>query len=74
MRRGTRRKTDNAVARAVSILGGPTKAAGICGVSNAAIHKWINRRSVSLLKHAVRLSRASGIPIEEFLGDEDSKQ
>jgi hypothetical protein len=28
---------------------------------------------VSLLKHALRLSRASGIPIEEFVGDEDSE-
>ena len=73
MRRGARRKTDNAVARAVAILGGPTKAAGICKVSNAAIHKWINRRSVTLLKHALRLSRASGVPIEEFVGEEEGE-
>ncbi len=72
MKRGTKRKKDNAVGRAVSALGGPTKAAGICGVSNTAIHKWIRRGSVTLLKHALRLSRASGIPIEEFEDDEDS--
>jgi DNA-binding transcriptional regulator YdaS (Cro superfamily) len=60
----------NVVERAVKIIGGPTKAATLCGVSNTAIHDWINKGSVSLLKHALRLSRASGIPIEEFVGDE----
>jgi len=74
MGRGTRRKGDNVVARAVAIVGGPTKAAGICKASNAVVHKWINRRKIPLLKHALRLSRASGIPIEEFVGDEDSDQ
>jgi len=73
MKRGTKRKKDSAVERAVSAVGGPTKAAGICRVSNTAIHKWIRRGSVTLLKHAVRLSRASGIAIEEFVGDEDSE-
>jgi len=34
---------------------------------------WIHKGHVSLLKHALRLSRASGIPIEEFVGDEDSE-
>ena len=34
---------------------------------------WIHKDHVSLLKHALRLSRASGIPIEEFVGDEDSE-
>ena len=73
MKRGTKRKKDNAVGRAVSAVGGPTKAAGICGVSNTAIHKWIRRGSVTLLKHALRLSRASGIPIEQFVDDEDDE-
>ncbi len=73
MKRDTKRKKNNAVERAVSAVGGPTKAARICLVSNTAIHKWIRRGSVSLLKHALRLSRASGIPIEEFVGDEDSE-
>jgi hypothetical protein len=72
MKRGTKKK-NSAVVRAVTAVGGPTKAAGICGVSNTAIHKWIRRGSVTLLKHALRLSRASGIPIEEFVGDADSE-
>ena len=47
------------------------RAAGICGVSNTAIDKPVRRGSVTLLKHALRLSRASGILIEEFVGDEE---
>jgi hypothetical protein len=73
-KRGIKKKSGtNAVSRAVAALGGPTKTAGICGVSNAAIHKWINRGSVTLLKNAVKLSKASGIPIEEFLGEGDEE-
>jgi hypothetical protein len=74
MKRGRGRKTDNAIARAVASLGGPTKAAIACRVSNAAIHKWIQRGSVSLLVHALRLSRASGIPIEEFASKDDEDE
>ena len=73
MKGGAKKKKDNVVGRAVSTVGGPTKAAGICGVSNTAIHKWIRRGSVTLLKHALRLSRASGIPIEEFVGEDDDE-
>ncbi len=70
----SRTKRDaNVVARAVRLIGGPTKAATLCGVSNTAIHDWIHKGHVSLLKHALRLSRGSGIPIEEFVGDEDER-
>jgi DNA-binding transcriptional regulator YdaS (Cro superfamily) len=66
-----RKETQNAVARAVALVGGPTKAARICRVSNSAVHNWIQSRSVGLLRHALRLSRASGVPIEKFVGEED---
>ena len=66
-------KKTNAVASAVSAVGGPTKAAIICRVSNAAVHKWIQRGSINGLRHALRLSRASGIPIEQFVGQEDDR-
>jgi DNA-binding transcriptional regulator YdaS (Cro superfamily) len=69
---GRKRREENAVARAVRLIGGPTKAATLCGVSNTAIHDWINKGNVSLLKHALRLSRASGIPIEEFVGEDEA--
>ena len=71
MKRGARGLSDNSVTNAIDVVGGPTRAARICGVSNAAIHQWIKRGSVPLLKHALRLSRASGIPIEKFAGDEE---
>ncbi len=68
-----KQRDENVVARAVRLIGGPTKAATLCGVSNTAIHDWIHKGRVSLLKHALRLSHASGIPIEEFVGEKDSE-
>ena len=68
-----KQRDENVVARAVRLIGGPTKAATLCEVSNTAIHDWIHKGHVSLLRHALRLSRASGIAIEEFVGDEDSE-
>ena len=68
-----KQRDENVVACAVRLIGGPTKAATLCGVSNTAIHDWIQKGHVSLLKHAVRLSRASGIPIEKFVGVENSE-
>jgi hypothetical protein len=69
-----RKRKENAVARAVLMVGGPTKAARICRVSNSAVHNWIESGSIGLLRHALRLSRASGIPIEEFVGDKDEEE
>jgi hypothetical protein len=74
MKRGKGRKKDNAVALAVASLGGPTKAAIACRVSNAAIHNWIQRGSISFLVPALRLSRASGIPIEQFASKDDEDE
>jgi hypothetical protein len=34
---------------------------------------WINKGHVSLLRHALRVSKASGVPIEEFVDEEDDK-
>jgi hypothetical protein len=72
-RRKRRKRKENAVGRAVSLVGGPTKAARICRVSNSAIHNWIESGSIGLLRHALRLSKASGIPIEEFVEDEEEE-
>ena len=70
-----RRKKEekNAVAEAVAAVGGPTKAARLCGVSNAAVHRWVKSGTVILLRHALRLSRASGVPIEKFVGEENTE-
>ena len=69
--KGSREKSG--VARAVKAIGGPTKAAVLCEVSNTAIHKWIRKGHVSLLKHALRLSRASGVPIDDFLEEKEQE-
>jgi DNA-binding transcriptional regulator YdaS (Cro superfamily) len=74
MKRRKRKGLENAVARAVAAVGGPTKAATLCGVSNTAVHRWIQSGNVALLRHALRLSRASGVPIEQFVGDEDEEE
>jgi DNA-binding transcriptional regulator YdaS (Cro superfamily) len=71
MKRPKGKRQENAVARAVELVGGPTKAARLCGVSNAAVHYWIRSGSVRLLRHALRLSQASGVPIEKFVGEEN---
>ena len=73
MKRREKKKGENAVARAVALLGGPTKAARICAVSNSAVHYWIQSGSVGLLRHALRLSQASGVPIEQFVEEEDDQ-
>ena len=73
MKRRKGKAEENSVARAVAGVGGPTKAARLCGVSNAAVHRWIRSGSVILLRHALRLSQASGVPIEQFVGEEDDQ-
>ena len=60
----------SAVARAVEAVGGPTKAALLCGVSNGAVHDWLRKGRVTSLRSALKLSEKSGIPIEEFAADE----
>jgi DNA-binding transcriptional regulator YdaS (Cro superfamily) len=73
MKRRKGKVEGNSVARAVAAVGGPTKAARLCGVSNAAVHRWIRLGSVTLLRHALRLSQASGVPIEQFVEQEDDE-
>ena len=60
-----------AIARAVDAVGGPTKAAVLCGVSNAAVHDWLRKGRMTSLRSALKLSEKSGIPIEEFAADEE---
>ena len=75
-----RRKANqiNMVAAAVEIAGGPTAVARLCGVRRQSIYLWIKEWKVERLVDALKLSRASGIPIEKFAGTmidpEQSKQ
>jgi DNA-binding XRE family transcriptional regulator len=76
-RRTTVRRTGvskpNLVAAAVRLTGGPGAAATICGVSRQTIYDWINERRVERLIDALRLSRASGVAIENLAGDDVEK-
>ena len=63
----------NLVAAAVRLAGGPGPAATICGVSRQTIYDWINERRVQRLIDALRLSRASGVAIENLAGDDVEK-
>src|ERR1700756_3788578 len=76
-RRTTVRRTGvskpNLVAAAVRLAGGPRASATICGVSRQTIYDWINERRVERLLDALRLSRASGVAIENLAGDDVEK-
>src|ERR1700680_3826186 len=76
-RRKTGRRTGgsrpNRVAAAVRLPGGPGAPATICGVSRQTIYDWINERRVERLIDALRLSRASGVAIENLAGDDIEK-
>jgi hypothetical protein len=63
----------NLVAAAIRLAGGPSAAASICGVARQTIYAWINERRVERLVDALRLSRASGIAIENLAGDDFEK-
>ena len=59
----------NMVAAAVEIAGGPTAVARLCGVRRQSIYLWIKEWKVERLVDALKLSRASGIPIEKFASE-----
>lgn len=58
----------NAVDRAVQLVGGPTQASFICRCSAASIYKWRQLGFVYDSRAAVRLARASGVPVEQLAG------
>jgi DNA-binding transcriptional regulator YdaS (Cro superfamily) len=57
---------ENAVKKAVKIIGGVTKASNLLGVSNGAVHSWVKRRKVVNIDYAKMLSELSGIPVEKI--------
>jgi transposase-like protein len=58
----------NMVAAAVDLSGGVTAVAKLCGVSRQTVYTWIQDWRVERLIDALKLSRASGIPIEKLAG------
>jgi transposase-like protein len=58
------------VAAAVELAGGPAAVAKLCGVSRQAVYLWIKEWRVERLMDGIKLSRASGVPIEKLAGEE----
>lgn len=58
----------NAVEDAVQAVGGPSEASHICHVSAATIYAWRKQGYVSDGLAAVKLAKASGIPVEDLVG------
>jgi hypothetical protein len=56
------------VAAAVELAGGPSAVATLCGVRRQSVYWWIKEWKVERLVDALKLSRASGIPIEKLAG------
>jgi len=59
----------NMVAAAVELAGGVTAVARLCGVTRQSVYTWVEEWRVERLIDALKLARASGIPIERLAGD-----
>ena len=59
----------NFVAAAVELAGGAMAVAKLCGVTRQLVYIWVKEWRVERLIDALKLSRASGIPIEKLAGE-----
>src|SRR5215470_14768983 len=66
--KGAGAKKPNMVAVAVELAGGPSAVAKLCGVRRQSVYWWIKEWKVERLVDALKLSQASGIPIEKLAG------
>lgn len=69
----TKAEARKALDRAIAKLGTPTQAAYHCGVSEGTIRYWKRRGHLNgvPVETALKLSRASGFPLEDFVLDDD---
>ena len=67
--RGRKARRPNLVATAIELAGGPSAVAALCGVHRQSVYVWINEWKVERLVDALKLARASGIPIEKLAGE-----
>ena len=56
----------NKVKLAIQKIGGPTMASNSMLVSNATIHAWVKKGRISNLNQAKKMSKLSGVPVEEL--------
>jgi hypothetical protein len=66
--KGKRAHKPNMVAAAVELAGGAAAVAKLCGVRRQSVYWWIKEWKVERLVDALKLSQASGIPVEKFAG------
>jgi hypothetical protein len=71
---GSKAKRRNATARsavreAVERVGGIIDACALLRVSNVTLFRWMKIGSIPNLDLALKLSKASGVPVEEFSRD-----
>ena len=57
------------VAAAVDLAGGAAAVSRLCGVRRQSVYWWIKEWKVERLVDALKLSRASGVPIEKLAGE-----
>jgi transposase-like protein len=57
------------VAAAVELAGRVTAVAKLCGVARQSVYTWIDEWRVERLVDALKLARASGIPVERLAGE-----
>jgi len=67
--RGRKALRPNMVAAAIELAGGPTAVAELCGVHRQSVYVWIKEWKVERLVDALKLAKASGIPIERLAGE-----
>lgn len=61
-------RTQNTVRLAVDRLGGPTKAAHACNVSNATVHNWLNSQHVPNIDKAKLLAQLASVDVNDLRG------
>lgn len=59
-------KNDDVVKRAIGMLGGPTKASNVLGVSNGTIHVWIKLGRISDIDMAKKVAELTGIELTKL--------
>lgn len=61
----------NPVLEAVRRVGGPTRAAVLCGTAEVTVYRWMRLRRIPRLRAAQALGRASRIPFDRLFGQAD---
>jgi DNA-binding transcriptional regulator YdaS (Cro superfamily) len=58
--------TQNFVRIAVDRIGGPTKTAHALAVSNATVHAWITKQTITNIDKAKLMAKLSGLDVQQL--------